>query len=59
LPRLLASTFSMSSPSFDWSAETWINVIHIGAQNGLHARSQKHRYSIGDRDRVYGAAVTH
>jgi hypothetical protein len=44
----------------------WINVTRHRPRNGLHARSQRPspwaeapRYMIRDRDRVYGAAVTH
>src|SRR3982075_2103880 len=68
LPRPLASTCSMSSSSFDWSAETLSGSTshHIRPRNGSHVRSQRYflglrppRYLIRDRDRVYGAAVAH
>ena len=44
LPRPLASTCSMSSSSFDWSAENLSGSTshHIRPPNGLHARSQRH-----------------
>jgi hypothetical protein len=50
--RPLASTCSMSSSSFDWSAETLSGSMShpIRARNGSHARSPRH--SLGLRPRA-------
>ena len=51
LPRPLASTCSMSSSSFDWSAENLSGSTshHIRPPNGLHARSQRHSRGLKPR----------
>src|ERR1700730_15036141 len=51
LPRPLASTCSMSSSSFDWSAETLSGSTshHIRPRNGLHVRSQRHSLGLKPR----------
>src|SRR3982074_3027936 len=67
LLRPLASTCSMSSSSFDWSRNlVWINVTPHPTAEWIARQvteafpwAEAPRYLIRDRDRVYGAAVTH